>query len=1200
MDDLKRKYEDGGKAEKIKNLTASLKEEKKKASSTLDQAIAGFRSQWAGINEKGEVGVGKGTPGIYYNTAAIPSLLGLVDEKYAPEFSVEADKQAGKIREGVRKQMGIDEPKGALQHFAYAGGEMLGQIPVPGALLNKALGTVKKAGLAGKVAAAPVEYLSPIVDPKAINYGIGTGFGGTIGVIGEALEDPVKKELGGLIQKYEKGGKVGRFFSAIDKAIETLKQKKGTGEQILKQLETTPGVKKEELETRGIRQKLQTTPKITQEELRQAAQRNKAPIPQRTILGAGVPEDYEFKMSDKNKSILQKYEIEPIVNPEDRTMMGFFDGGTGDVLDPQTILRMGPEEMQLSNPQDYQDLMGAIRAANKRFQIDLDKYETKYKQWSQPGGENYREVMVHLPESASSGLSMKRNRLAELLSGRNIEELDPESRFEAMTLMDDLTVPAEEFVAGHYDTPNILTHFRISDRVGPNGEKVLYVDEIQSDWHQKARDARKKYIQTVINKERDAIHQKTIEQLRASGKLDVTPENERELIKIKNRLTRERMAELEKELPKDFGYRKPEDEKILSGLKKELSRIRRDGLTIDEIAEHYKPGSVVKSDGGYDKVLSFNTGENSPAYQREYDRALERALSIGNVDEETAKQYARNKALEASKYDWSVNVISFDPVAGKPIRGAMERQHSTSPHHEIMFDLAAKIDSFDIKKPDAPFKDTWHELAVKEIFDIAAKEGYDKVAFSPGIEQVKRYSNEMRKAIDEIRVAPKPNGEGLMVVGLKGADTKFTGDVVDGLFVNGPAKGKTVSEVFGSNIAKQIEEPSENISSAQAIPMPGMSADELLATHGDQMTREQRSWLNQFIKDWEKNVNSDDVEKIDELTNSYNQWLSTQTLGPETPSGQMRTITGEDLAVGGEGMKSFYDKRVPDFVRSYAGKEFDAKTGYEDITMSGGRQGAPTWQEIEDMIDTLSLDDEDVSRTIGYHMNEEVENILSRRGITDADPNYDSMYNDTYNNLPFSTVDRINEIGLREVAEGRLKKQEGKTLRAFTVDVTPKMRERIQAEGQRLFAAAPVVGLGVAQTEQPAFDPEGSDYDYETAKSAGMGPEASGENQGHWGSVTQTRPEDRQKYGLPEDSYMLLKGRQHETWNLAEEAEKERGAEIIKRGNRYFSVPKGSIAPEPSQEPLGGPQGFQDGGKVGMVRKAAEKFSEALRGARGF
>ena len=34
--------------------------------------------------------------------------------------------------------------------------------------------------------------------------------------------------------------------------------------------------------------------------------------------------------------------------------------------------------------------------------------------------------------------------------------------------------------------PNTLAHIRMQDRVGPNGEKILHVEEIQSDWHQEA------------------------------------------------------------------------------------------------------------------------------------------------------------------------------------------------------------------------------------------------------------------------------------------------------------------------------------------------------------------------------------------------------------------------------------------------------------------------------------------------------------------------------------------------------------------------------------------------------------------------------------------------------------------------------------------------------------------------------------------
>lgn len=34
---------------------------------------------------------------------------------------------------------------------------------------------------------------------------------------------------------------------------------------------------------------------------------------------------------------------------------------------------------------------------------------------------------------------------------------------------------------------NIFAHVRVSDRYGPNGEKVLFIEEIQSDWHQKGK-----------------------------------------------------------------------------------------------------------------------------------------------------------------------------------------------------------------------------------------------------------------------------------------------------------------------------------------------------------------------------------------------------------------------------------------------------------------------------------------------------------------------------------------------------------------------------------------------------------------------------------------------------------------------------------------------------------------------------------------
>ena len=90
------------------------------------------------------------------------------------------------------------------------------------------------------------------------------------------------------------------------------------------------------------------------------------------------------------------------------------------------------------------------------------------------------------------------------------------------------------------------------------------------------------------------------------------------------------------------------------------------------------------------------------------------------------------------------------------------------------------------------------------------------------------------------------------------------------------------------------------------------------------------------------------------------------------------------------------------------------------------------------------------------------------------------------------------------------------------------------------------------------FDPSGADYDYTTAIGAGMQPQQQGgENKGHWGSVAPTPLQYRFDYQLPEDSYMILKGAGHPTFQQGVEGEQNRGYQVMKFGDRYFSVPAG-------------------------------------------
>ena len=117
------------------------------------------------------------------------------------------------------------------------------------------------------------------------------------------------------------------------------------------------------------------------------------------------------------------------------------------------------------------------------------------------------------------------------------------------------------------------------------------------------------------------------------------------------------------------------------------------------------------------------------------------------------------------------------------------------------------------------------------------------------------------------------------------------------------------------------------------------------------------------------------------------------------------------------------------------------------------------------------------------------------------------------------------------------------------------LQDDIQAELSKNWFDQPEVRADLNMKTLP-FNSEGSGYDMESAKSVGMEPTIDPEDGlPHYGSVIETTKEQQEKFGLPEESYMLLKGKQHETWDKAVQGEADRGFRIKKFGDRYFSIP---------------------------------------------
>ena len=115
--------------------------------------------------------------------------------------------------------------------------------------------------------------------------------------------------------------------------------------------------------------------------------------------------------------------------------------------------------------------------------------ETHHGDWVLPGGENYREVLLKQPQWSRSSEDKLMGYEAQLRRAENPTTRAMLER-DIQQLRQQKAKVGEVFpgVPAHFNgEPGIIASLRLKDRVGPNGEKILHIEEIQSDWHQEGR-----------------------------------------------------------------------------------------------------------------------------------------------------------------------------------------------------------------------------------------------------------------------------------------------------------------------------------------------------------------------------------------------------------------------------------------------------------------------------------------------------------------------------------------------------------------------------------------------------------------------------------------------------------------------------------------------------------------------------------------
>jgi hypothetical protein len=169
--------------------------------------------------------------------------------------------------------------------------------------------------------------------------------------------------------------------------------------------------------------------------------------------------------------------------------------------------------------------------------MEAERSETKFDQYQLPGGENYRELLLTLPVK-DKAISLEEFAQAYRANNPRASEGTVRREYDRQVA----EVEKTQYRSGHFEQPNILAHVRFNERTDADGKRVLFVEELQSDWAQEGRKAGFGY--------KDAT--------------PLTPEEDRELMSLfdmrENRTAAQtaRMHELNNRLNASQGKKEPQ------------------------------------------------------------------------------------------------------------------------------------------------------------------------------------------------------------------------------------------------------------------------------------------------------------------------------------------------------------------------------------------------------------------------------------------------------------------------------------------------------------------------------------------------------------------------------------------------------------------------------------------------------------------
>lgn len=225
------------------------------------------------------------------------------------------------------------------------------------------------------------------------------------------------------------------FYSKLERVVESQKQDKLGADSVVNMLHGK-GVKAEEIKWSGIETFIDGKKSVTKTELLDFLRANQLQI-DTVQLGVKEPDKPIVEFHDENGQFIR--------NPFWGRRVDIVDAQTGEVyatVEPNfaegymTNVDTGEEYWGES---ELRDALGVTTVTAEEDPED----ETHWSEYTLGGGENYRELLYTVPNSDYHNQAME----------------------------------------AHWNRDGVLAHARVQDFVNAEGKSVLFIEEIQSDWH---------------------------------------------------------------------------------------------------------------------------------------------------------------------------------------------------------------------------------------------------------------------------------------------------------------------------------------------------------------------------------------------------------------------------------------------------------------------------------------------------------------------------------------------------------------------------------------------------------------------------------------------------------------------------------------------------------------------------------------------